>query len=359
MPEEFDQERRRFLGGKLLGFSHDASEFPLLRPPQNRAATHLERYSKNAMACEFELLLNLHQYQNAAEVGLQAFAMLDSIESQMSIYRDDSELSRLNRSAADKTVAIDQRLFDVIQLAEEIYSLTDGAFDVTAAPLSRLWGFSRRAGRVPSEQEIEETLPSVGMHHIKLDPSTSTVQFTEPKISIDLGGIGKGFAIDLASQLLISHGIHDFVFQGGQSSVAAFGQSIESEPSSTQGWKVGLSHPTTPDCRLAEFDLVNQVLGTSGTQRQGFFYKGKRYGHIIDPRSGVPTDHCLSSTVICRQAAAADALATAFFVMTLDEIQSYCSNRQDVVAVLVYPDQKTGVRLETFNGDQVQWQTLI
>lgn len=361
MSDDFNEQRRQFITGAMLRPNEAGAEESDLRMPLDRSASHFERYSKNAMACEFELLLNLHQYQNAAEQALVAFAILDSIEDQMSIYRESSELSQLNRSATQQEeVNLDQRLSTVLNLAQQINLSTKGAFDITAAPLSRIWGFQQRSGRVPNEHEISDALATVGMQNLCLNADESTLRFLADGMTIDLGGIGKGYAIDLAAESLLAGGIHDFVLQGGQSSVAASGVNIESDSNQdSSGWKIGLSHPSIPNCRLAEFDLVNQKLGTSGTQRQGFFYKGRRFGHIIDPRTGYPTDHCLSSTVVCDRAAAADALATAFFVMQLEDVQLYCDQNPEIAVVLVYPEKGTGVRLETFNCDALNWRKLI
>lgn len=344
----------------MLRPSEPESDQTNLKMPLDRAASHFERYAKNAMACEFELLLNLHQYQNAADQALAAFSILDSIEDQMSIYRESSELSKLNRTAASEDVSVDQRLLAVLVLAKQINAATAGAFDITAAALSRIWGFHQRSGKVPQDQDISAALESVGMQHVHLNEDDATIRFSADGQTLDLGGIGKGFAIDLAAESLLDGGVHDFVLQGGQSSVAAAGSNIESDSQQdSTGWTIGLSHPTIPNCRLAEFDLLDQKLGTSGTQRQGFFYKGRRFGHIIDPRTGYPTDHCLSSTVVCDRAASADALATAFFVMQLEEVQRYCDQNPNVSAVLVYPEPGSAVRLETFNCGQLSWRKLV
>ena len=361
MSENFNQQRRQFLTGGILNRNGNSQpdEARGQEQLQSRAASHLERYSKPAMACEFELLLNLHQYASAAEAALGAFQLIDSIEDQMSIYRDGSELSRVNREAARQFTSITPQLFEILRLSEQIFTSTSGAFDVTATPLSKTWGLHRRNQTIPNDSEISEALTKVGMQHVDLSEQDPQVMFRIDDLMIDLGGIGKGFAIDLATNLLQQQGIHDFVLQGGQSSVAAIGKNIDADTRDDSGWKIGLSHPSTPNCRIAEFELVDQKLGTSGTQRQGFFYAGRRFGHIIDPRTGYPTDHCLSSTVICDRAAVADALATAFFVMCLDEVQAFCDKNLDVAAVLVYPNNKTGVKLETFNCQNLRWKSLL
>jgi len=358
MGENSEYPRRNFLAGGTLESTHFSSRRTELKRPLDRQASHFERYSKNAMACEFELLLNLHQYEQAAASALASFAILDSIEDQMSIYREASELSVVNRIAAKRPYSVDERLFAILQLAQEISAATHGAFDITAGPLSRLWGFHKRQGSVPDRAAIDAALANVGMQHLQLDPATKRVRFAIDELKLDLGGIGKGFAIDLAAESLAAAGIRDFVLPGGQSSVAACGSNFSGESTEASGWCIGLSHPTVPNCRLAEFQLVDQKLGTSGTQRQGFFFEGRRLGHIIDPRTGWPTDHCLSATVICDRAAVADALATAFFVMEVEEVQTFCDRHSNVATILVYPDARSGVRLETFNCDAIRWQLL-
>ena len=358
MSDDFDYRRRQLLTGGIFPFGKN-NELPEAEDPLDRQASHFERYSKKAMACEFELLLNLHQYRNAAQSALEAFSILDSVEDQMSIYRDSSELSLVNRNAATMAKMVDDRLFEVLLMAKDIHAATGGAFDITALPLTRVWGFHQRQGLVPPETEIRRALDNVGMDDVKLDPDSKSVQFASEGMELDLGGIGKGFAIDLAADCLAACGINDFVLQGGQSSVATAGRNIEvSESGDESGWKIGLSHPQTPNCRLAEFELRNQKLGTSGSQRQGFFYQGRRFGHIIDPRTGYPTDHCLSATVICESAAQADALATAFFVMQPDEVESFCEQNSHISAILVYPQRTSGINLEAFNCGGLEWTKL-
>jgi len=160
---------------------------------------------------------------------------------------------------------------------------------------------------------------------------------------------------------------------GGQSSVLARGSSSppsnptaesekhKSKPDQAHGWVVGISHPTQPSIRLGQYTLQSKSLGTSGTARQGFFHKGKRYGHIIDPRSGWPTTHVLSSTVVADSAAVCDALATAFFVMQVDEVQAYCDSHEEVSAILVQanPKVKNKIDLHCFNVADNDWQVLV
>ena len=274
-------------------------------------------------------------------------------------YSDESEVSHLNKNAFREPVVVEAGLFELLKRAKSIHASTNGAFDITAGQLSSIWGFEQRKGKVPHKESISKALDSIGMQHLVLDADSLSVQFAVSNLKVNLGGIGKGYAIDRVANSIREFGIADFVLHGGQSSVIAAGhqKDIESNSETKSGWPVGLSHPIQPDRRLAEFYLKDSALGTSGTARQGFFHKGKRYGHIIHPKTGWPTDHFLSTTVITGSAELSDALATAFFVMPIEEIESFCRANTDVKAVLVSPasNDKGRVQLDWFNLDDSDW----
>jgi thiamine biosynthesis lipoprotein len=156
-----------------------------------------------------------------------------------------------------------------------------------------------------------------------------------------LGGIGKGYALDRGAELLQENGTSDFVFHGGQSSIVARGSRLDPEQE-TPGWKVGVNHPLRPEQRLAEITLQDQAIGTSGSRRQSFYHQGKRYGHIIDPRTGWPAQDVYSATVIAPTAATADALSTAFYVMGVENSLSYCEHHPEVAALIVTPAGRSG-----------------
>jgi len=374
MNSDRESSRRQFLRGHALVGSL-ANQGPADAP---KPTGYLEQYTKTAMACRFEILLNRRQFQSGPQAVADGFELLDLLEDQLSIYRDHSELSQLNRSAKSQSTPVETLLFHLLRLSHDLHGSTRGAFDITSSPLTTLWGFDHRDGSVPDPELIKQTLLQVGSEHLSLDLERESVSFSNPNLQINLGGIGKGYAIDRMAQLFGEREVKDFIVHGGQSSVLARGNqddfsknettessdpSTASEAESEQpediGWTVGLSHPTVPDFRLAEFKLRNQALGTSGTGRQGFFHKGKRYGHIIDPRTGWPTDHVISSTVISPSAALSDALATAFFVMELNEVEAYCKAHPDVAALLVVPGKAKGqIQLEWFNLSDDQWRRL-
>ena len=364
--------RRDFLSGRsaVRAIGDAINSVSATEPQANAAAgsierqsAYLEEYSKPAMACEFQLLFNMHQYPQSGSATGEAFELIDALEDQMTVYRDHSEISQLNRLAFQTPVKVEQRLFELLQSAEKIYRETDGAFDVTAGQLSKLWGFEKRSAKIPQPHAIQTTLQTVGSQHISLDEESATVSFAVEGLKINLGGIGKGYAIDRTGSLLRIEGINDFAIHGGQSSVLCAGNNVtqnrRTSDNAKSGWPIGLSHPVLPEIRLATFHLNDQALGTSGSGRQGFFHDGKRYGHIIDPRTGWPADRFLSTTVISPSAALSDALATAFFVMKLEEIEDYCRTNTDVAAVITLGDPAAGrgdVELVWFNLGDDDWQ---
>jgi len=377
MNSDSQSSRREFLRGSAIVDAARAQN----QSEDAKPTGYLDQYTKSAMACRFEILLNMRQYQRGPQAVSDGFELLDLLEDQLTIYRDHSEVSQLNRSAKTKATPVETRLFHLLSRAKELHDATGGAFDITSSPLTQLWGFDQRAGAIPGAEQIGQTLEQVGSKFLNLDLDSETVSYSNPDLQVNLGGIGKGFAIDRMAELFREREIYDFIVHGGQSSVLARGNQndfsddqktskpsppaaasedqSEVDPENT-GWIVGLSHPTVPNLRLAEFTLRNQALGTSGTGRQGFFHQGKRYGHIIDPRTGWPTDHVLSSTVISPSAALSDALATAFFVMELNEVETFCRSHPDVAALLVVPGKKKGqIALEWFNLSDSQWKRLV
>lgn len=368
MPADRPSSRRAFLSGRsafqaigdaINSISAQIPETVATSGSRQRQSAYLEEYSKPAMACQFQLLFNMHQYPQSGSATGDAFALIDELEDQMTVYRDQSEISQLNQNAFNQPVKIEHRLFELLQMARAIHDATDGAFDVTAGQLSKLWGFEQRSGKIPDPKAISDTLGNVGDAYITLDEKRHTVSFTAPGVKINLGGIGKGYAIDRTAALLRMEGIQDFAIHGGQSSVLCAGDNVTEKKEEARGWPIGLSHPVLPEIRLATFHLKDQALGTSGSGRQGFYHHGKRFGHIIDPRTGWPADQFLSTTVISPSAALSDALATAFFVMPLEKIEAYCRQRTDVAAVITIGDPDAGrgdVELVWFNLSDQQWQ---
>ena len=359
MPEPSKTSRRDFLKGKsaveALGDAVIGPP-PPLPPPKavgTQPGTHLLSVSREAMACLFEAVFDAATYRDRTDAAVEALALLEPLEQQLTVYRDTSEVMHINRYATAGPVEVEQGLFELLRRAVQLYEATGGAFDVTAGRLSKVWGFHRRQGQMPSADEIAAALATVGSRHLTLDEVNRSVQFLQPGMELNLGAIGKGYALDRVADAIAAGGIGDFLLHGGNSSVVARGGRLES------GWLVALRHPLKPEVRLAEFVLCDQALGTSGSGTQFFHYQGKRYGHIVDPRSGWPAEQVLSATVIAPTAEQADALSTAFFVLGLEGAREYCQGHAEISALLVTSATRAGgIGLHPVNLPDDRWRRL-
>lgn len=311
---------------------------------------------RRAMACDFEVQIAANRHDGATRHALAALDLVELLEDQLSIYRPHTELMRINREAASGPVHVEQRLFAILSLAADLHAETGGAFDITTWPLSEVWGFSKRAGRMPTDEEVAAALVRVGMDGVVLDKAQRTVEFRKSGLSLHLNSIGKGYALDRMGELLDSAGVGDYLLHGGRSSVVARGTRPRA---SDGGWAIGLPHPLRPGERLGEVELVNQALGTSGSGTQFFEHEGRRYGHLLDPRNGRPVDGLYSATVIAATGAEADALSTAFYVLGVAGTAEYCARHPDIGAILVTATDAVspdGVRVSTFGLDESRWR---
>ncbi len=306
------------------------------------------------MACEFEVLLNAGQYSDGAQMAVAALDLVEQLEDQMTVFRPQSEISRLNGTACEQDVEVEPRLFELLRVAKVLHARTAGAYDITSGPLSKTWGFYRRVGKMPSDDDLAETMSKVGSQYLRLDESRLTVRFLNVGMEINLGSIGKGYALDRCAELLEAHGVSDFVVHGGQSSVLARGSRGRA---GGEGWWVGLRNPLRPTEQLGEIRLRNRALGTSGTGTQFFYHEGRRYGHILDPRTGRPGEGMLSTTVLAPTGAEADALSTAFFVMGMEPALAYCQEHEHLSAILIAAGSKTAsLDVHTFGLDEGDWK---
>jgi thiamine biosynthesis lipoprotein len=237
-----------------------------------------------------------------------AFAAFAEVDRLMSNYRDDSELARVNRDAAQTPVVVSKPLFRVLQAAEFVSRQSGGAFDVTVAPLMTSWGFHDHQARVPTAPELAAIRPLVDYRNVVLDEAARTVRFLRPGVGIDLGGIGKGFAVELAAAALRARDLQGFLDAGGN-------QFLLGTPVGKQEWTVGIKDPDAAEKLLGTLTLPEGAVSTSATYGNYLIVNGRRYGHILDPHTLQPTDASLSVTIWSVDGTLSDALSKAAFVL--------------------------------------------
>ena len=300
----------------------------LLAQSEPRAASYWLHVNRTAMACRFEVTMRQSEEMGIA-AATEALDEIDRLESHLTVFRETSEVSAVNSGAANKPVEVSQSLFDLLMLCQHLYEKTDGAFDVTSGPLTRCWGFLRRQGRLPSQAEIDRTMSVVGSDKLFLDETLRTLRFAREGMEINLGSIGKGYALDSAADLM-SNRVSTALLNAGSSSMRAIGEGEDGN-----GWLVGLRNPHSKLRRLGVLRLRDCALSTSGSEEQFFEHQGQRYSHIIDPRSGWPASGVTSVSVVAPTAAISDALATAFFVGGRQLAERYCKSHTDVLAIML------------------------
>ncbi len=298
-------------------------------------ARYWQHVSRPAMACRFEVTLPLDD-QAGVTVASRALDEVCRLEQQLTVFRESSEVSLINRRAADGFVRVDESLFSLLLLCREFCRETGGAFDITSGPLSRCWGFLKRQGRIPGPDEIEKAKALIGDDKLLFDCESFAIRFARPGVEINLGSIGKGYALDRIAAMMRGRS-RATLLSAGSSSIHAIGAGDRGHNGHDghDAWMVGVRHPGNREKRLAVVRLCDAALSTSGDEEQFFEYGGKRYGHIIDPRTGWPADRVASVTVIAQSAAVTDALATAFYVGGPELAADYCATHPGVLVLML------------------------
>lgn len=297
----------------------------------------LLRVSRRAMATTFEVALHYGTPDGIAAAE-SALDLIGEIESWMTVFNDESEVCQVNREAASRAVVVSKPLFDLLTQCAALSAETNGTFDPATGAMTKCWGFYRREGRLPTARERAEAMAASGMKHVVLDESNRTVRFLRPGLELNFGSIGKGFALDRAAELLARDwGIRSGLMQGGGSSVRAIG----TPPDDPRGWPIGIRHPDEDGQSLGTLRLNHGGMGTSAATFQYFEYKGKKYGHVLDPRTGWPAEGTASASVTAPTAAEADALSTAAFVLGAEAFGAFAKSRPDCDSVIL-PSRPSG-----------------
>lgn len=268
--------------------------------------------SRNAMGTVFTIYLYTQDEEQAGISFEAAFEEIERLEETLSNYRASSEISRINRLAASGAVTTDPEVFALLEKSLEFSRQTDGAFDVTVGSLMRAWGFFRGQGRYPTNQELCWSRENVGWEKVHLDPATRTVRFATPGLELDLGAIGKGYAVDRVVKVLREGGAEAALVDAGSSTLHAM-----SAPPGKNGWTVRVPNPGKRQRSetISTVTLRNESLSTSGSYEKFFQLEGRTYCHVMDPREGVPVQGVLQTTLIASDSTTTDALSNAMFVM--------------------------------------------
>ena len=285
----------------------------------------VKRFSHNAMATTFQIFIIHNNADYAGQAARAAFNELDRLEQELSRFIENSDVSRINAAAANQPIRAGLDAFECIRIGMRMYAETNGAFDITIGSLLSCWLNKDKTTRTPTDGEIVSARKRTGAHLVEMDDDRHTIQLSAEGVKIDLGGIGKGYAVDKMAEFLRDWSIDCALVHGGRSSVFVFGA-----PPGTKGWPITLSSPYNQKNTLARFCLNGCALGGSGLQQ------GR---HIIDPRIARPVEDKQAAWARASTAAVADVLSTAFMVMTPQEIKQYCTNHPDTPAMVVTAKQ--------------------
>lgn len=278
---------------------------PFLMPMQKDA--QIVTVARDAMATRFEVALHNGDPARLRAAAEEALDEITRIEGIFSLYQPTSEISHCNDRAAREPVQVSPEVFALLQRCRTLTDETSGAFDITIAPLMRCWRFINDTGVVPDEDEIEKARESIGIEHVELDESNNTVCFARDGVMLDLGSIAKGYALESASALIAENEFEHFLIHGGTSTVSTRGTQADGTP-----WRIAIQHPDEGESPLRIVELHDESLSVSGIGGKSFFdADGNEQGHIIDPRTGRPTQAARVAAAICESATESDALATA------------------------------------------------
>ena len=292
--------------------------FSLIISPHPAQSADLFKYHQVLMGTTVEITLIGSDEEEAGKAAQQAFQEIKRIEQLMSPKITSGDVFRINQSSGMEWVNVSPETLEVIHKAKEISVLSEGAFDITVAPLTQIWRTVREKGIPPSVEVINKLLELVNFREILISPE-GKVLLKKKDMAIDLGGIAKGYAVDRAFGVLQSLGHKNFIVNAG-GDLRVRGNRMN------QPWTIGIQHPRDPQKLLARVSLSDSALATSGDYEKFFIHQGKRYSHIFNPKDGFPTESCQSVSVIYKDGMTADGLATAVFVLGPEKGYALCKS---------------------------------
>jgi FAD:protein FMN transferase len=268
----------------------------------------------------------------------RVFLEFDRLDALMSVWKEGSDILRINAVAGKSAVAVSPEVREVLHASQELSELTGGKFDVTFGALSGLWKFDQDIdGRVPDRSQIAPRLPLINYRALQIDDRAGTALLARAGMQVNLGGIGKGYAIDRAVTILRGGGLTDFMIQAG-------GDLFVAGRRGDRPWRVGLQDPRgKPNALFAAIELTDAAFSTSGDYERFFMRDGRRYHHILDPDTGEPAQRCRSVTIMARTSTVADGLATGVFILGGEQGMALIEKLPDVEGVIVTGDNQVQV----------------
>lgn len=305
------------------------------------AQTQRYSYEKGMMGSPFVLTFYAKNDTVAKQAADSTFKRIQQLNDSLSDYRDGSEINKLSAtSGSGKWVSAGKDLFNILTIAQDFSEKMDGSFDVTLGPIVQVWRRAVRKGYLPEKNEIKEAMERTGFRKLRLDPKTQRVMLTQKGMRLDIGGLGKGFAADEAIKVMEYFGITSALIDAGGK------LGITNPPPGSKGWKIKVSSGRDS---LGTVELANVGVATSGPTYRYLEFEGKKYSHIVDPRTGVGLQYHVRTTVISPNATDADVLATAFSVTGIKRGKKYLKK--------FYSDSKVWL-VETRNGIETSWKTI-
>ena len=318
--------------------------------PENR----IRRETRFLLGTMVEITVKGEEEVLAREAIEQAFREVEKIDDLMSPFKEDSEISRLNREGDRGPIRVSQDTFRVIRESLRFSELSDGAFDITIAPLLDLWDSSRKNKQLPEAEELREVLTLVNYGNILLDEEKRTVEFREKGMNINLGGIAKGYAVDKAIERLRHRGIKRAIVDAGGDLY------LLGRPFDKDFWVIGLRHPRKRGEILGVVKARDEAVATSGDYEDYFILDGKRYSHLLTPYTGKPVEGMLSVTVLAENALKADGLSTTIFVLGAEKGLKLANRLEGVEAIIISQGNSNGeMIISTTEGLKGRWLKRI
>ncbi|KAA3622764.1 MAG: FAD:protein FMN transferase [Flavobacterium sp.] len=286
------------------------------------------------MGSRFEITVVADDQEQADGYIDLAVSEITRIEKLISSWDPTSQTSAINKGAGGKAIKVDLELFNLIDRSMKISQLTDGAFDISYASMDRIWKFDGSMTAMPSEASIRSSVRKVGYNNIVLNRSDTTVLLKQSGMKIGFGGIGKGYAADMARKKLISEGV-----SGGIINASGDMNTWGVKPDGSD-WKVAITNPLNKNKAFALLPVKEGAVVTSGNYEKYVTFNGVRYSHIIDPRTGYPASGLISATVFAPSAELADALATSVFVMGTETALDFINQLDGIECILIDSDGK-------------------